>query len=319
MCGALAARLLGLPTAPHSSTILELLYPDAVESETSSSSVTVLAALAHEGRLALFRLLVRRLPGRVTPSELAETLGLAPSLVSAYLKSLLHVGLVDQVRVGKSLRYRADIGRLGTLVHYLVDDCCRGRLEPCSLAPDGFSVPSCPPEPDDGRPSMQRPFNVLFVCTRNSARSLIAESIAHHAHPERFRAYSAGTAPAESPHPGALALLRSAGHDVSGVRSKHLDEFTHAEAPAMDVVITVCDRAANEECARWPGRPVTAHWSLPDPVAAKGNEGEIALAFRQTFGALERRFATFAALPFASLDRLSLQHELDELADTPSA
>ncbi len=284
----------------------------------SPYAVNTLASLAHEGRLSLFRLLVRRLPGRVTPSELSSTLGMAPSLVSAHLRSLQQVGLVDSVRSGKLLLYRAELEQLGSLVDFLVDDCCRGRLELCSANPNTFATPDSPPTPLDGRSPMSRPFNLLFICTRNSARSILAESMVNANHSGRFVAYSAGTEPAIDPHPDAIALLEKTGYDISGIRSKHLSEFMQPEAPQMDFVFTVCDRAANEECASWPGKPITAHWSLPDPVAVKGTPSEIALAFRETLGALERRFAAFSALPLGSLDRMSMQRTVDDIAETDS-
>jgi len=277
----------------------------------STDATTTLAALAHEGRSALFRLLVRRLPGRVTPSELAASLGLSPSLASAQLAVLSRAGLVSHVRVGKTLRYRAEIERLDALARFLVEDCCRGRPALCSIPTDanGAGRPFATTEP-----AVTEPFNVLFVCTRNAARSQMAESIVRHRHGGRFRAFSAGTGPADAPHPDVVALLEASGHDVAPLRTKPLDEFIGDGAPVMDFVFTVCDRAANEECASWPGGPVTAHWGLPDPLVVRDTDAGFGLALRTTFGALERRFATFAALPLESLDRMSLQREADAIA-----
>ena len=279
------------------------------------SATSALAALAHEGRLALFRLLVRRLPGRVTPSELVSSLGLSPSLASAQLTVLSRAGLVSRVRQGKSWLYRAEIERLDALVRYLVEDCCRGRPGLCAVAP----MPA-PCRSSNAEHAMQTaPFNVLFVCTRNSARSQMAESIVRHLHTERFRVFSAGTSPATEPDPTMLALLRASGHDVTPLRSKHLDEFLVDDAPVMDFVFTVCDRAANEDCANWPGGPVTAHWGIPDPLTASDGKVQFGLALRAALGALERRFAAFAALPIASLDRMSLQREVDAIATLDAA
>ena len=279
-------------------------------------ATTTLAALAHEGRLALFRLLVRRLPGRVTPSELAASLGLSPSLASAQLAVLSRAGLVSHVRRGKTLRYRAEIERLDALARYLVEDCCRGRSGLCAIptVADGTIAPFAA-----GEPAVAEPLNVLFVCTRNAARSQMAESIVRHRHGGRFRAFSAGTGPADAPHPAVLALLEASGHDVAPLRAKRLDEFLGDGAPVMDFVFTVCDRAADEECASWPGGPVTAHWGIPDPLAACDAEAGFGLALRTAFGALERRFATFAALPLESLDRMSLQREADAIAAVDAA
>lgn len=282
------------------------------------NATSALGALAHEGRLALFRLLVRRLPGRVTPSELAATLGRSPSLVSAQLTVLSRAGLVSRVRQGKSLLYRAEIERLDALVRYLVEDCCRGRPGLRAVSPVPNTHRSLA-EHAATHAMTTAPFNVLFVCTRNSARSQMAESIVRHLHAKRFRAFSAGTAPATAPDPTMLALLSASGHDVTPLRSKHLDEFLADGAPAMDFVFTVCDRAANEECASWPGGPVTAHWGILDPLTATGAEAELVLALRAALGALERRFSAFAALPIASLDRMSLQREVDAIASLDAA
>lgn len=277
-----------------------------------ADAASALAALAHEGRLALFRLLVRRLPGRVTPSELAASLALSPSLASAQLAVLSRAGLVSHVRRGKSLRYRAEIERLDALARYLVEDCCRGRPALCSIPTVTAAVAT-------GDSAVAKPFNVLFVCTRNAARSQMAESIVRHRYAERFRAFSAGTLPADGPHPAVLALLEASGHDVAPLRSKSVDEFLGDGAPRMDFVFTVCDRAAAEECARWPGGPVTAHWGVPDPLVARDAEAGFGLALRTAFGALERRFATFAALPLESLDRMSLQREVDAIGGVETA
>ena len=276
----------------------------------AADATTTLSALAHEGRLALFRLLVRRLPGRATPSELAVSLGLSPSLASAQLAVLSRAGLVSRVRRGKSLRYRAEIERLDILARYLVEDCCRGRPALCSIPTDPSAVAPCAAT----EPAVAEPFNVLFVCTRNAARSQMAESIVRHRHGGRFRAFSAGTGPADAPHPAVLALLEASGHDVAPLRAKRLDEFLGDGAPVMDFVFTVCDRAADEECASWPGGPVTAHWGIPDPLAVRDARAGFGLALRAAFGALERRFTAFAALPLGSLDRTSLQREVDAVA-----
>ena len=158
-----------------------------------------------------------------------------------------------------------------------------------------------------------RPYTVLFICTGNSARSIFAEALLRDLGGERFRALSAGTRPYSELNPFALDVLRQAGHDVSDLRSKNVSEFQGAEAPALDFVFTVCDRAANEECPPWPGQPITAHWGVADPVAAEGTEAERALAFRRAYDALRRRIEYFVELPIDSLDRMSLQRRLDRI------
>jgi arsenate reductase (thioredoxin) len=157
------------------------------------------------------------------------------------------------------------------------------------------------------------PFNVLFLCTGNSARSIIAEAILNKLGAGRFRAFSAGSHPKGYVHPEALQLLRSRGYDTSGFRSKSWSEFADPGAPLLDFVFTVCDNAAGEICPVWPGQPMTAHWGVPDPAEAKGNPAEIALAFKDAYRMLHQRISIFTSLPLKSLDQLSLQKKLREI------
>jgi protein-tyrosine-phosphatase len=158
-----------------------------------------------------------------------------------------------------------------------------------------------------------RVFNVLFLCTGNSARSILAEAVMNQLGQGRFRGFSAGSRPTGAPNPFALDLLRREGIDTAFARSKSWDEFAAPDAPKMDFVFTVCDSAAAEECPYWPGQPMTAHWGLPDPAAVTGSDSEKALAFAETFRALTRRIGAFVSLPFSSLDQLSLQSRLREI------
>jgi arsenate reductase (thioredoxin) len=159
----------------------------------------------------------------------------------------------------------------------------------------------------------ERPYNVLFLCTGNSARSIIAEAILNKVGAGKFRAYSAGSHPKGSVHPETLRLLQSLGYDIAGFRSKSWDEFTGPDAPGIDFVFTVCDNAAAEECPYWPGQPMTAHWGVPDPAAATGAPAEIALAFKDAYRMLNQRIGIFASLPIQSLDQLTLQSKLKEI------
>lgn len=156
-------------------------------------------------------------------------------------------------------------------------------------------------------------FNVLFLCTGNSARSLMAEACLNQMAPDRFRAFSAGSQPGGRVHPQTLQLLERHHYPTAGLRSKSWDEFSGADAPPMDFVFTVCDQAAAEVCPVWPGQPVSAHWGVVDPVAAQGTEGEVAKAFADAFLVLSRRIGMFVALPVDKLDRLSLQHEVSRI------
>ena len=160
---------------------------------------------------------------------------------------------------------------------------------------------------------IDKPFNVLFLCTGNSARSIIAEAILNKAGEGKFRAYSAGSQPKGEVNPNTIALLRGLDYDTSGFRSKSWSEFAAPGSPSLNFVFTVCDNAAGEACPFWPGQPMTAHWGIPDPAEAKGTAAEIALAFRDAYRMLERRIAIFTALPIRSLDKLSLQAKLKDI------
>ncbi len=164
-----------------------------------------------------------------------------------------------------------------------------------------------------------QPFNALFLCTGNSARSIMAEAILNRVGGGKFRAYSAGSHPKGQVHPETIRLLQSLGYDTSGFRSKSWSEFADPGAPLLDFVFTVCDDAAGETCPVWPGQPMTAHWGVPDPAEAKGNAAEIALAFRDAYRMLNQRIGIFAALPLRSLDQLSLQKKLHEIGNVGRA
>jgi arsenate reductase (thioredoxin) len=158
-----------------------------------------------------------------------------------------------------------------------------------------------------------QPFNVLFLCTGNSARSIMAEAILNKVGAGKFRAYSAGSQPKGQVHPETQRLLQSLGYDTSGFRSKSWNEYAKPGAPSLDFAFTVCDNAAGETCPVWPGQPMTAHWGIPDPAIAKGNTAEIALAFKDAYRMLHQRIGIFTALPLRSLDKLSLQNKLHEI------
>ena len=160
------------------------------------------------------------------------------------------------------------------------------------------------------------PINVLFLCTHNSARSILAEAVLNHLGKGRFKAYSAGSSPRENqqPHPLGLQVLQAAGIDTEGVRSKSWDEFAAADAPHMHLVITVCDNAAGEVCPYWPGQPATAHWGYADPSAMEGSDEQKLEAFRQTLHAIRRRLELLVNLPQGSVDKLMLETRARDLA-----
>lgn len=160
---------------------------------------------------------------------------------------------------------------------------------------------------------MAKHYNVLILCTGNSARSIMAEAILNHRGKGVFTAYSAGSHPSGTPRPEALAQIAASGMSIAGLCSKSWDEFAGPGAPVMDFVFTVCDNAANEVCPYWPGQPMTAHWGIEDPAAVKGTSEEIQRAFRDAFVVLERRIGLFLSLPLSTLDQLALKSEIEKI------
>ena len=267
------------------------------------------ATLGHPVRLDVLRLLIRRHPDLLPAGEIAEVLGLKPNTLSAYLADLLRAGLITRARSGTFLRYGADLAGINAMTGALWIDCCLGRPDLC---PPNLRIDSL----GDTLMTTDRPYSVLFICTGNSARSIFAESILRKVAGDRFAVFSAGTKPQSELNPLAVKMLQSKGYEIDTLRSKNVSEFQGPDAPAFDFVFTVCDRAANEACPPWPGQPMTAHWSTPDPVKAEGTEAERMLAFQHAYGMLRNRITAFAALPLDALDRISLQHALDDIART---
>ena len=264
-----------------------------------------LSTLGHPNRLAVFRLLMRRYPDHVPATELANALDLKPNTLSTYVSALMQAGLIEQERVGNSLRYSVNIEAAKATVGFILNDCCRGRPEIC------LPFHSDPRGKISGKEDEK--FNVLFICTGNSARSIFAEAILRDLSPERFNVYSAGTKPRSELNPFALEVLVHNGHDVSRLRAKNIQEFQTENAPVLDFVFTVCDEAANEECPAWQGQTISAHWGLPDPVRVEGTDAEKGLAFRESYRALRNRMMGFTALPITSLDLISLQKAVDDI------
>ena len=268
-----------------------------------------LQTLSHIHRMDVFRLLMRRCPDHVPAGEIADALGLKASTASAYLSALTGAGLITQRREGTRLLYAANLDAVRDVVSDLFLDCCRGRAD------------LCPPQIADIMtaitPTPDKTFNVLFVCTGNSARSIFAETILRDMAGDKFTAHSAGTLHRSDLNPFAVEVLKANGHSIDHLRSKNIAEFQEADAPIMDFIFTVCDHAANEECPTWQGQPVSGHWGMPDPVKADGTDAEKRLAFHQTYGALHNRIAAFTALSFELLDRAALQKHLDDIGSKP--
>ena len=246
---------------------------------------------------------MRFVPQGARPTEIAVALGLKQNTLSHHLADLTASGLVQVERQGRSLFYSVDLDVTEGLIGYLALDV--GRARPDLLAP----LVTARKE----RLMRDTDFDVLFICSGNSARSIFAEALLRDLGKGNFQAFSAGIQPSSELNPFALEVLKRNGHDVAGLRSKHLSEFQQPGVPVMDFVFTVCDTAAAEECPPWPGQSITGHWGLPDPVKASGTDAEKALVFAQTYGALRRRIAAFVELPFEALDNMALQQRVDRI------
>jgi arsenate reductase len=208
------------------------------------------------------------------------------------------------------VRYAAEFGAVRGLAAFLTETCCSGQP---GLGGEGSAA-----TPSEGAPmSQSRPFNVLFLCTGNSSRSIMAEAILAREGLGRFRAYSAGSHPKGEVDRQTLDILRRLSHPVEGLRSKSWDEFAAPGAPEFDFLFTVCDAAAGEICPAWPGQPMTAHWGVPDPATFQGNAAQRGVFISDVYRMLANRIGIFVNLPMASLDRLSLQKRLDEIGALP--
>lgn len=267
-----------------------------------SEAIDALQALGHAHRLRVFRILVREGNAGLAAGGIADALGIVPSSLSFHLDRLERAGLISSERRGRQVIYRINETGMRGLLSYLTEDCCHGNPALCG-GPFGGNAA-------DTTSANASACNVLFLCTGNSARSIIAECILNRLGAGQFNAFSAGSLPGGEVHPAALRLLREKGHDVSALRSKSWDEFAGASAPRMDLVFTVCDSAASETCPVWPGHPMMVHWGVPDPAAVTGTASEVAAAFEKTYRAMHARVLALTALPMASLDQQSLRKRL---------
>ena len=272
-----------------------------------------LSALAHEARLRVFRALVVAGHHGLTPSDLVDKLSIAPNTLSFHLKELSNAELVSQERQGRSVLYRAAIPTMNNLLAYLTENCCEGVacMPMQALTPNPLTTVSV-----NTMTEMTKPLNILFLCTHNSARSILAEALLNDMSHLRFKAYSASSSPRDNqqPNPLGLHVLQNAGVSTEGLRSKSWDEFATPDAPQMDLIITVCDNAAGEVCPIWPGHPATAHWGYPDPSEGEGTDEEKLEAFKQTMFMIRRRLEILTNLPHEKLQMSALQSTADELA-----
>ena len=286
------------------------------------NAIAAFAALAQESRLDIFRLLMRQAPYGLPAGQIAACLGVTASTLSAHVAQLERAGLLRSWREQRHIFYAADTEGFRTLLTFLTEECCSGHPELCGYTSPGdllgLEMIGAEGISAERRASMpaEKVYNVLFLCTGNAARSILAECILNRLGQERFRAFSAGSQPKGAIHPYALELLQHLNYPTEQLRSKSWEEFSRADAPPLDFIFTLCDEAAKETCPLWPGQPISAHWGLPDPAAVDGTEAEKRLAFLDTMRLLNNRITIFVNLPVAKLDQLSLRQRMDAIGKT---
>jgi ArsR family transcriptional regulator, arsenate/arsenite/antimonite-responsive transcriptional repressor / arsenate reductase (thioredoxin) len=277
-----------------------------------SAALDGLASLAQPTRLATVRRLLAAYPGSLAAGELAKACDTPHNTMSTHLGILMRAGLVEVERAGRTMNYRVDVAAFRSLVMFLTRDCCGNRPELCGDIANLLPQESSLATEDVVSPA----FNVLFLCTRNSARSIIAEAVMARLGKGRFNAYSAGSDPADRPMPEVIERLDKLGHDVSKLRSKSWDEFTGPNAPRMDFVIALCDSPQGQMCPDLGEKFVTAAWPLPDPADFRGSPVERTTLLNELYAMARRRIEIFTSLPFDKLDRMALKKRLDEIGDT---
>ena len=273
----------------------------------TSDAAAAFAALSQETRLDLLRLLIAEGANGLPAGEIAARLGVPASTLSFHLSALERAGLTQSTRQGRQIVHAARIVGLRRLLGFVTETCCGGRPELCGdlarLLPD-------PTEEDQG---MMPAFNVLFLCTHNAARSIMAEAILNKLGAGRFHAYSAGSDPASEPNREVIEKLKALGYSTELLRSKSWNDFVGPSAPRMDFLIALCDTLTGQTCPDFDGVPVTGAWPLPDPAKFTGNAIERSTMLNELFGSLRRRIEIFISLPFASLDRMAMKARLDEI------
>jgi protein-tyrosine-phosphatase/DNA-binding transcriptional ArsR family regulator len=270
------------------------------------------AALAQPTRLKAFRKLLAVHPDGLPAGEISSICEVPHNTMSTHLTVLLNAGLVTVERDGRVMNYRADVRGFRGLIRFMASDCCQGRPELC-----GDLARLVPEEVEDMTQQTLSPaFNVLFLCTQNSARSIIAEALLQKIGKGRFNAYSAGSKPAAQPMPDVTARLKALGHDVSQLRSKSWDEFTGPDAPRMDFVIALCDTLDGQVCPDFGNKAMTSAWPLPDPAKFSGSATERTTLLNELYAMIRRRLEAFTSLPFATLDKIAIKARLDEIGDT---
>lgn len=274
-----------------------------------SEAAAAFAALSQETRLDLLRLLLMEGASGLPAGEIATRLAVPSSTLSFHLAALERAGLTQSTRQGRQIVHAPRIAGVRRLLSFLTEACCGGRPDLC-----GDIARLLPPDPQEDK-GMTPAFNVLFLCTHNSARSIMAQALLEKVGGGRFRGYSAGSEPLAEPLPEVIEKLRAFGHDVSRLRSKSWNEFLGPSAPRMDFVITLCDTPDGQVCPDFGDLAVAGAWPLPDPAKFVGSPAERSAMLNELYGSLRRRIEIFTSLPFASLDRMAIKARLDELGD----
>lgn len=246
--------------------------------------------------------------------EIASLLGIPSSTLSSHLRALEGIGLMRATRIGRTIRYAVHIEALRQLFAFMTETCCGNEPDRCgTINPLQVQASSCGPR-SCGPAKPAASYNVLFLCVRNSARSIMAEVILNKVGKGRFKAFSGGPSPSTTgPVPEVLATLQTLGHDITGLRSKDCAEFRQPSAPQMQFVIQVCEAPVNGFCGELGTGPITAAWPLPDPARFTGRDIERQVLLHELYGALLRRISVFTSLPLASLDRMALTAQLNDI------
>ena len=267
------------------------------------NAVAALAALAHDSRLSIFRLLVKCGPTGMPAGDIARVVGIGATALSFHLTELTRANLIRSWREGRYVRYSVEMDGMRALLAFLTADCCNGHPELCATVAWEDVMKS------------DEPYAVLFLCTHNSARSVIAECLMNSLGQSAFNAYSAGSEPRGEVNPFAIKILKNHGHKTTGLRSKSWDEFTGDTPTDIDFVFTLCDEAAAETCPVWPGNPTTEHWGMPDPSAAAGTDSNKLAAFANTYSLLHHHISKFVKLAKQDLDAKSMRRQVKELSE----
>ena len=288
----------------------------AGDAMTSTHAMASLAALGQPTRLEIVGLLMRHEPEGLAAGAIGAAIECRHNTLSTHLSILARCGLVRGRRDGRSIVYRVDIETMRSLLAFMVMDCCAehpelsGFLGQAAARCGYVGLPTAPSERTE-----DKPYNVLFICSGNSIRSIMAEAVMNRAGRGKFRAFSAGSTPSGQVHPYAIELLEQLHFDTTPLHSKDWKEFAEPGAPELDFVFTVCDTSAREVCPAWPGQPMTAHWGMFDPAEATGKEAEIRSAFAGALRMLSNRINLLVSLPISSLDQLTLQQQIEAIGE----